>query len=321
MKIVNCKLKIILAAILFLPSLVLADGLVPCGGVGEGFCTICDFFSLAQNIFNFVALTLTPIAAVMLIFWGGYMFLISGGNPAGVVKAKSILKNTVIGLVIVYAGYLAASFTVKFFAGETSVAGSRFTAAGFSIQCTRVELPDETGVKIGDLTETETIPEIVPGPGKITPVPSIPGLKLNDPDDVDIDNLEGNVRTGLSQAAGLASGLNLELVVTSGFRSRDEQLALATQNCQDPAADRCVIKPGRPITCIPQGDGSNCRHTTGQAVDVWCWQNNSKCSQSALFTNVMQPSGFCVLKKENWHFELKTDLDQDPDRKQSFRCD
>ncbi|MBI2052121.1 MAG: hypothetical protein HYT38_00380 [Candidatus Sungbacteria bacterium] len=304
------------------PSIVSAR-LVPCGGAGEGFCTVCDFFSLTQNIFNFVALTLTPIVAVMLIFWGGYMFLISGVNPAGVTKAKSILKNTVIGLVIVYAGYLAASYTVKFFAGETSVAGSRFTTAGFSIQCTRVELPDKTGVKIGDLTETETIPEIVPG--KITPVPDIPGLKLSDPDDVDINQLEGNVRNGLSQAANLAVPLGLDLVVTSGFRSRAEQLALATQNCQDPAADRCVIKPGRPITCIPQGDGSNCRHTTGKAVDVWCWQNNSKCSQSALFTNVMKPSGFCVLlysrPPEPWHFELKTDLDLDPDRKQSFRCD
>ena len=125
--------------------------LVPCGIEKGDFCTLCDFFSLAQNIFNFVALTLVPIAAVLLIFWGGYMFLISGGDQGGVTKAKSILKNTVIGLVIVYTAYLAASYTVKFFAGASGVAGSRFTAAGFSIQCTRVELPDKTGVKIGEL--------------------------------------------------------------------------------------------------------------------------------------------------------------------------
>ena len=160
--------------------------LVPCGIEKGDFCTLCDFFSLAQNIFNFVALTLVPIAAVLLIFWGGYMFLISGGDQGGVTKAKSILKNTVIGLVIVYTAYLAASYTVKFFAGASGVAGSRFTAAGFSIQCTRVELPDNTGVEIDDLTEErETIPEIVPGNIQET---GITGIKLSD-SNVDITSL------------------------------------------------------------------------------------------------------------------------------------
>ncbi|MEK7077931.1 MAG: hypothetical protein AAB928_02440 [Patescibacteria group bacterium] len=292
--------------------------LVPCDGIN---CTLCDFFSLAQNIFNFVALTLVPIVAVLLIFWGGYMFLISGGNPGGITKAKSILKNTVIGIVVVYTAYLAASYLVIFFAGGSSVAGSSFTSSGFVVQCERVELENKTGIEIGDLTEE--------APGEIDPDSiegtDIPGIKLGD-SDVDIISLNGNVQNGLSNAASTASQLNMELLVTSAYRSRSDQQDLAAQNCQDPTADRCVAKPGGVETCIPRDDGANCRHTTGKAVDVWCWQNNAKCYQATLFNQIMKPNGFCFYKGddrhrgENWHFELKADLDQDPARRPLFSC-
>lgn len=291
--------------------------LVPCEGIN---CTLCDFFSLAQNIFNFVAFTLVPIMAVLLIFWGGYMFLISGGNPGGVTKAKSILKNTVIGIVIVYSGYLAASYIVSFFAGAGSIAGSSFTSRGFVVQCERVELIDKTGIKIGSLEETliDQEPPAVIVPEKIQPT-DIPGIRFSD-SGVDTGGLTSNVQNGLSAAATTGSELEIELMVTSGFRSVDDQIELVVQNCEDPEAAKCVIKQGGVETCIPRDDGSNCRHTTGKAVDVWCWQNERRCYQNTLFTQIMKPNGWCVYKRENWHFELKADLDQDSERKKLFNC-
>lgn len=297
--------------------------LVPCEGIN---CTLCDFFSLAQNIFNFVAITLVPIMAVLLIFWGGYMFLISGGNPAGVTKAKSILKNTVIGIVVVYTAYLAASYLVTFFAGGGSVAGSRFTSQGFVVQCERVELINKTGIEIGSLEETLIArePPAVFVAGDLSDLVDIPNIKISN--GVDVNGLQPNVQSGLNAAATAAAApeSQITLAVTSGFRSVEDQIALVVQNCEDPAADRCVIKPDGVETCIPRADGSNCRHTTGKAVDVWCWQNNARCYQNTLFNQIMKPNGFCVLTKtahpENWHFELKADLDQDPDRKRLFNC-
>ncbi|MFY9492910.1 MAG: hypothetical protein WAP55_00255 [Minisyncoccia bacterium] len=296
--------------------------LVPCTGIN---CTLCDLFTLTQNIFNFVAIQLVPIVAILLIFWGGYTFLISSGSPAGITKGKSILKNTVIGLVIVYSAYLAASYIVSFFAGAGSVASSSFTSRGFVVQCERVELENKTGIEIGNLTEELLIapePPVVFADGDLSVSTDIANVKIND--GVDVNGLQDNVKSSLRAAAAAASepGIGITLVVTSGFRHVDRQIELVNQNCVNPDADRCEVKKGGVETCIPKDDGFNCRHTTGKAVDVWCQQSEggAKCYQATLFNQVMKPNGWCVLKRENWHFELKTDLDQDPDRRSAFNC-
>lgn len=290
--------------------------LVPCTGIN---CTLCDFFSLAQNIFNFVAIQLVPVVAILLIFWGGYTFLISSGSPAGITKGKSILKNTVIGLVIVYTAYLAASYLVTFLAGERSLAGSSFTPSGFVIQCSANPPRDVTGTAIGSLAEEliapETSAEFVYENLELS---SMTNVKLSG--DVNIGGLEDNVKDSLRAAAKVASESEITLVVTSGFRSVNEQNDLVVTNCVDPYADRCEIRQGGVETCIPRDDGSNCRHTTGKAVDVWCWQGEAKCYQATLFHQVMKPNGFCVYKKENWHFELKADLEEDQNRRALFSC-
>jgi len=55
-------------------------------------------------------LSLIGIVFVALIIYGGFLYLTSGGGEDKIKKAKSTLKNSVIGLVIVLCGYSIAYF-------------------------------------------------------------------------------------------------------------------------------------------------------------------------------------------------------------------
>ncbi len=87
------------------PILVSA-AIVPCGGTGQEACRLCHFFGLLDNIVDFVMFKIVPPIAVVLLIAGGVFMLLSGGNPSGVTKGKSILLSTLIGLALVYGAYL-----------------------------------------------------------------------------------------------------------------------------------------------------------------------------------------------------------------------
>lgn len=57
-----------------------------------------------------------PILGVLLLaylIYGGYIWLIAQGDDARVKKAKDIIKNAVIGLVIVFAAWAVADYVVR----------------------------------------------------------------------------------------------------------------------------------------------------------------------------------------------------------------
>ncbi len=327
MKIVNCKLKIIKVTIFFVVIVAVslsayAQGLVPCTGIN---CKLCDLFSLVQNIFNFVVWTLVPIVATAIILWAGFDMITAGGNQNKAGAGRKRLTAVMIGIAIVYSSYILASFVVKFLAGDNSTANSSFKSGQFEISCSGGEIRDVTGdylkdgsfnLKIGeDLAFNEE-------PTAIQPLAvaegDILGIKIAD-GDVDLMGLRLDVQSKLANAGQTATGFNsgIEILVTSGARSLQDQEILVSQNCPDGATSS---KQCSPETCIPKGNGSNCRHIDGQAVDAWCWQNGRKCSQASFFNNIMKPNGFCVLKSESWHFELKSNLEKNPDRLAAFNC-
>ncbi|MBI1971521.1 MAG: hypothetical protein HYS52_01575 [Candidatus Wildermuthbacteria bacterium] len=77
-----------------------------CGGIGQRACDFCDLFALAANIINFVLGTIVPPVAALLVVMGGFYLLTSGGDPQKQTRGKTILTAVVIGLIIVYAGWL-----------------------------------------------------------------------------------------------------------------------------------------------------------------------------------------------------------------------
>ena len=65
-----------------------------------------------------VALGFLGLIAVVLIMYGGYVMMTSEGNPERVEKAKQILKNAVIGLIIILSAFAIVSFLLNKLTGS-----------------------------------------------------------------------------------------------------------------------------------------------------------------------------------------------------------
>lgn len=98
---------------LVLPFIVLAvsidTGLDTTGG-GAGLVKT----DVAVFVGNIIRAVLALLGVIVLIFmvYGGYLWMMSGGNDQMVKKAKDILINATIGLIIVIAAYAITTFVV-----------------------------------------------------------------------------------------------------------------------------------------------------------------------------------------------------------------
>lgn len=106
-------LIILLSAVLFFPLAAAADGLVPCGGDEEVPCELCHFFVMFKNIIEFLLIKIVPPLAVLLVAWGGMLYIFSADNPANIAKANSIFKSVAIALIIIYASWLMISLFLQ----------------------------------------------------------------------------------------------------------------------------------------------------------------------------------------------------------------
>ena len=105
-----------LLPIIFLPATVAADstdnGLVPCNpswdnnGTCTEICTICIFFQLLYNIYDFMVFKIAGPVAVIALTIGGILVLVSGGNPNLQGTGKKIVYSAVIGLALVFCSWL-----------------------------------------------------------------------------------------------------------------------------------------------------------------------------------------------------------------------
>jgi len=57
------------------------------------------------------------IMAVIMILYGGFIWMTSGGDPEKIGKAKKILINTIIGLIIILSSYIITAFIINAFLG------------------------------------------------------------------------------------------------------------------------------------------------------------------------------------------------------------
>ena len=99
---------ITLCAVFLLPNLVFAldwgEGYGSAIGLGSG-----DPRVIAVSIIR-VALTFVGIIAVAIIMYGGFLWMTSEGDPAKLDKAKSTLRNAVIGLIIMMLSWAIVTF-------------------------------------------------------------------------------------------------------------------------------------------------------------------------------------------------------------------
>lgn len=90
-------------------------------GFYSGFANT-DIRLIIANIIGAV-MSFIGIIMVVLIIWGGFLWLTSGGNEEQVAKAKSTLINAVIGLIIILAANSIVNFLVNSLTTSTGSSG------------------------------------------------------------------------------------------------------------------------------------------------------------------------------------------------------
>ena len=77
------------------------------------FKNIIDFFLLPVPSNGGIPIVLA--IATLMIVWAGAMFMLAyAGNPSMIGKAKSLLQNILIGLIIVYGAWVFVGFLLSF---------------------------------------------------------------------------------------------------------------------------------------------------------------------------------------------------------------
>jgi hypothetical protein len=91
-----------------------------------------DLKETVINIINW-ALGLLGLVGVVFMLYGGYLWLTSGGNEDRIRRAKRILINTVIGLVIILLAWAIVAFVLKF--GEDVTGSGETCTEGEEMGC------------------------------------------------------------------------------------------------------------------------------------------------------------------------------------------
>src|SRR3972149_7230637 len=95
-----------------------AKGLVPCGtSMNKEPCSLCHLYVLVQNVLDFMMWTIAPIVAVLAVGIAGFKIMISGEKPGLRADGFKIIQTTVIGLAIMFAGWVLINEALLFFTG------------------------------------------------------------------------------------------------------------------------------------------------------------------------------------------------------------
>ncbi len=103
---------ILISALLLLPALAAARGLVPCGNEGESPCTIVDIFTLIARVTNWL-LMIAGIYAVYKVIGAGFFLVITMGNEEKIAQQKKALSNAVVGFVFAMMAFMFVNTAVN----------------------------------------------------------------------------------------------------------------------------------------------------------------------------------------------------------------
>ncbi|MDD4290294.1 MAG: Ig-like domain-containing protein [Patescibacteria group bacterium] len=112
---------------LFIPTISHAQivehpiGYIPDFGLG----TDTDIEHLVTNIIQ-IFLGFLGFIALVIIIYGGFMWMMSGGNQEKTTKAKGILKSAIVGLIIILLSYIIVSFVMNLVYNSTHGSGGGF---------------------------------------------------------------------------------------------------------------------------------------------------------------------------------------------------
>ena len=115
-KITKISLALFLVSLLVVPQFVSAQFGLEYGSALE--LGTQELRTSIMQVIN-VILSFLGIIALIIILWGGFMWMTAGGNEEKVTKARQMLVAGVVGLAIVLAAYAIANFVVNSLYGAT----------------------------------------------------------------------------------------------------------------------------------------------------------------------------------------------------------
>ena len=108
-KSITIAMMVCLFALTAMPALATLDV-----GLGYGTYTGLGTKDLREGLMSIVRILLgfLGIIAIIIILYGGFVWLISAGSEENVSQAKKIITAGIIGLVIIFVSYAIASFVI-----------------------------------------------------------------------------------------------------------------------------------------------------------------------------------------------------------------
>ena len=115
--------SVFLLSILLMPAMMLADNnylpIIRCGEdvsvAGGKLVGSCDFNDVVDTL-NRIVLWIISMAGVVftiMAIWGGFLYMTSGDNPGNKTKARSVLLNTMWGLIIMLVAWVVVVTILK----------------------------------------------------------------------------------------------------------------------------------------------------------------------------------------------------------------
>lgn len=158
--------------------------------------------TVINNIISLLLTLAIVFVAPIMIAYAGFLYVVNPFNPSGIAKAKGILLNTVIGIIIALAGYLivAAIMAVLYNPSAVGATWSSLITSGNALTC----LPQQ-GIGTGLNQSTNGAPSVtVTGAGSLNTPPSGKAGTACDPSIVQIAAAAGGYTLSTTQANTLA---------------------------------------------------------------------------------------------------------------------
>lgn len=115
-----------------------SGGLIPCGKscddpdtawIETKTCNLCSLFLMGQLLIEFMV-KMSGAAAVIAIAIGGFLYVFAAGNSSSLEKAKSMIKYTLLGFVIIFIAWAIVD-SILTTAGYIDPVGGKW----YSIEC------------------------------------------------------------------------------------------------------------------------------------------------------------------------------------------
>ena len=230
-------MKYIIPVLFLFPVVTFAQdvtAIVPCGYEGAPDCQACHLVELADNIVRFLV-QMGALLGTLAIIIAGVLLLSSGANMTRRQKAKSMIKNVVIGFLILIGAWFLVDTIIKQF-----VDSEQFQFGVWNqVQCTKPLTPSTSGTKKDDVKRDSK--DDVKGDVNVVPQTELKQLRYTAESQAqtgDVSSALGNLLVCMEQKMPAGVGLVTSISdsqITSGEHTWEQ---CAAGQCQH-AANSC----------------------------------------------------------------------------------